>query len=236
MAVRSVAIGLTNQTAWPLQYVNGGLISSGLYGGGEWSSGLEAPRNIAAGATVNFGTESDGVLVGTEAWALYQILDNSPLQPDPNDPTGPDVPCTSWIYIYWDNPYEGSTSANFNIQTVLVNSSGNPVNSSTGPSVFTSKPLISQYECGTPPPYPASDGSDPSLNWGAVVPFVAPWSIFGDAANYPHAGYADLLRPKATDLVTWAKRNNTDLAKGVRVLNPPNGSLRALLQLPLAAA
>lgn len=179
MAVRSVAIGLTNQTAWPLQYVNGGLISSGLYGGGEWSSGLEAPRNIAAGATVNFGTESDGVLVGTEAWALYQILDNSPLQPDPNDPTGPDVPCTSWIYIYWDNPYEGSTSANFNIQTVLVNSSGNPVNSSTGPSVFTSKPLISQYECGTPPPYPASDGSDPSLNWRCCPVCCAMEHIWG---------------------------------------------------------
>jgi hypothetical protein len=235
MAVRSFVIELTNQTGSRLQLINGGPIPSGLYGGGEWSTGLNAPPSIEADASVNFGTESDGVLVGTEAWVLYQVLDNSPLQPDPNDPSGPLVPCTSWIYIHWDNPYEGgSTYANSTIVTVLVNSQGGPVNSNTGPSVFVSKPLISTYEIGSANAPQTSGSVRADVNWGDVVPFVAPWALFADGNIAPHGDAGWLARKKATDLGTWAKRNKADLAKGVRVLNPPTGSLRALLQLPLA--
>lgn len=238
MAVRSVAIVLINTTGFTLQLTNSGLSH------GEWTSGLQPPATIPNNDYANeeppfpvtFQSESDGFLTGTQGAAIYQVLDDSPYEPDPNNP-GSNMPIqvTSWIYLSWDNPYYGSTSCNAKIETQLVDLNDNPV---TPPPDFPNyQPPISIYEVGFA--MGPADGSTSDTNWGdlvfvPLVPFGAILAIFGDSGGIAHAVVNVLVRTKATDAITWAKRHNVDLTNGFRVLNPPNGSLRALFQLPPA--
>ena len=237
MAVRSVNITFLNYTGFMLQLTDSGLIPSGLYGGGEWSSGAQPPATIANGAQVSFQSESDGVMVGTQGAAIYKVLDTGPPQLDPNG-SGTQIQAWSWIYLCWDNPYAlGSTSFNTKIETSTTQDQPVDLNDNpTGTLDFPGqKPPISLYEVG-PVGGTGSDGTPADTNWGDAVPFVAFINLFGDENIVAHASVAAVVRPKATDAITWAKRNNVDLTKGFRVLNPPNGSLRALFQLPPASS
>jgi len=213
MAVRSFNIQFYNQTGFPLTNTGAGLSH------GEWSSNLSPPPSVAASgpsATPTFQSESDGIMTGTQGDAIYQVVDNSGT--------------TSSIYIGWDNPYMGSTSFKALISTVPIDSNGNPI-SSGGGSSFNATPSVSDYELSAGF-VGGGDGTDPGWNAGALVPFVEPLGIFLDAGNIPHAILGVVVSVKTTNLALWAKRRGYNLSKGVRVLNPPGGSLRALMQLP----
>src|SRR5580658_905319 len=248
MAVRSVGVVLINQTGYPLQLTNSGLSH------GEWSSSLQPPAEIANGDSayneppfpVTFQSEDDGIMTGTQGSAIYQVLDNNPTQPDPNNPgpNSPWIPVTSWIYLSWDNPYVGSTSFNSKMEVQQVDLNDSPVNPPAGGgSAFTFKLPISNYEVGYI--IGPADGSTSDTNWGDLVlvpyaygflPVIAIINLLGDSGGIANAIVNVLVRTKATDAITWAKRNNVDLTKGFRVifraLNVLDGSLRALFQLP----
>jgi hypothetical protein len=235
MATRSFNITLVNQTGWPLA-----LTPNCGFNDGEWSNGGQAPSNVAAGATVQFQSEDDGFLTGTDGYLTYQVLDNNPLQPDPNGGTD-EIPVTSWVYMHWDNPYSGTTQMNCHMSTVPLNSGGGPATSQDGSGTFNVATPVTLYEVGFTG-INRDDGDDPSLNGGTAagtsigVPLFPLFSIFANTGIEPHASVTLYLQLKATDLSAWAIRQGRDLSKGVRALNPPNGSLRALLSLPRAPA
>lgn len=87
LAARSVDVTFVNITPYNLNFVRGD-ISHGV-----WST--LPPSTIAPFSTVQFGSESDGILTGTEAEEIYQI-----------EFTGQEVG------IHWNNPYVGSNSYN----------------------------------------------------------------------------------------------------------------------------
>jgi len=224
MAVRSFNIAFSNQTSWPLQRVQT-----------ETSSGTLVDNvtltTIPAGQTFEFETEDDGVWTGTEAGVVYQVMDNSPQG------------TTTWILLNWQNPYIGTTTFNPKIFTYPIDANGSPLGNS-GPSSgsgsgFNIPPPISLYEC-TGGLVGGGDGTDPGYNFetyfasGLATPFFALGEILGNAGNIPNAQGAAVIAAKPFNLLAWTKRHKIDVSKGIRALNPPNRSLRALMQLPPA--
>lgn len=99
MAARSTAVTFTNSTHNTL------LIKVGEYlAHGEWST--EPPQAIGPGIQVQWGSESNGFLTGTEGWVRYYPV---PANTDSIGIPSP-APDAATIYIYWDNPYVGSNS------------------------------------------------------------------------------------------------------------------------------
>src|ERR1700761_4548311 len=81
------------------------LVGSGL-DHGEWSSGLTPPNELAPPVTaIDWQSESDGFLTGTQGWVRYY-----PISPGAKVPTN--VPDSETIWITWDDPYVGSNSYN----------------------------------------------------------------------------------------------------------------------------
>jgi hypothetical protein len=220
MAVRQFNVTIVNDTGYPLQQTAVSLDH------GEWSSNLTAPTTIAVGATAVFQSESDGIMTGTQGHAVYRVLDNNDI--------------TTWLYVTWDNPYVGTSTFNAVTSTVAVDAAGNPANPVQGG--FNSLPPESPYEVGFGTNATSNDGTVPTWNLGSLAPgFLGPAgvifdvvSIFADGGNVPNSAAYVQLALKATDYITWGKRHARDLSKGLRALNPPGGSLRALMQLPPA--
>jgi hypothetical protein len=212
MAVRSFNITFQNSSGWPLQ------LTTQYLDHGEWSDNLIAPNTVAAGATITFQSESDGVMTGTQGHVVYQVMDNSDGAFD----------ITTWVYITWNNPYAGTTSMNALTSTVPVDAAGNPaVSNSSGFSPPKSPYEQAHYLQG-------GDGTSPDWNPGAIVPIFDIGSIFADVGNIAHAQGLVQVTVKLTDYVAWGKRHRASLGNGLRALNPPNGSMRALMQLPPA--
>ena len=99
MSARSTAVTFTNGT----RNTSLLLVDSGL-AHGEWSS--EPPNVIGPGQDVNWGSQSDGFLTGTEGYVRY-----FPFPAGTDDVGVPSpVPDDATVYLYWDNPYIGSNS------------------------------------------------------------------------------------------------------------------------------
>jgi hypothetical protein len=116
---------------------------------GEWSTNMAAPGTIKTGQTVTFRTESDGFLTGTEAFVKYETGASSS-----------DGPQTE-LYIYWDNPYIGTTNA-----AAFATSGDVPVNggcSATTPSSSSS----SGSTFGPPPTAPTNYQVQPASGWSS---------------------------------------------------------------------
>lgn len=92
-ASRSVQIFFTNQTSQTLTLpANGASLSGGI-----WSAGLTPPSTIPGNSTVNWQSESDGFLTGTQGIATYVFADST---------TNTEFSVT----VSWDNPYDGSST------------------------------------------------------------------------------------------------------------------------------
>ena len=101
MAARSTNVTFTNNTHQTLLTRVDENLAHGI-----WST--EPPAQINPGEQVEWGSESDGFLTGTEGWVRYypSVLDTDSIGiPSP-------APDSATIYIYWDNPYAGSNSYN----------------------------------------------------------------------------------------------------------------------------
>lgn len=99
MAARSTAVTFVNNTQNTLLIK----VSENL-AHGEWSN--EPPNDIAPGAQVEWGSESNGFLTGTEGWVrYYPVSANTDSIGIPSP-----APDSATIYVYWDNPYVGSNS------------------------------------------------------------------------------------------------------------------------------
>jgi hypothetical protein len=72
---------------------------------GIWS--IHPPAKILPHTTVVFGSESSGLFTGTEGYVKYM-----------NDwsPTNNDCPEAPGIHLYWDNPYSGSNSHDWELE------------------------------------------------------------------------------------------------------------------------
>ena len=87
MASRSVQVHLINTTNSVLTLQESSLSS------GEWSQDDQPPSSIAAGEqNAQWGSESDGIMTGTEGYVIYTLGSGGNLQ------------------INWNNPYYGSNS------------------------------------------------------------------------------------------------------------------------------
>lgn len=214
MAVRSFVINFQNTLGSALQQVAQNLDH------GVWTDGIPAPSTVAAGATVSFQSESLGLATGTQGHVVYEVLDN-------NDGA---LQITSWVYITWDNPFAGgTTSLNALVSTVPVDAAGNPAE----PSNFAMTP--SPYEVGYGSPG-TLDGPSATWNAGALLNdwFDLAQAFGADDGIVPHAVVDVQLTAKSPDYLLWAKRHRVNLSNGLRALNPPQGSMRALMQLPPA--
>lgn len=85
MAVRSVKITLVNETKESLK-LNGDKILHGM-----WTT--KPPRKIEPFETVEWQSESNGILTGTEGWVEYSVSDGSGL-----------------AQFHWNNPYVGTNT------------------------------------------------------------------------------------------------------------------------------
>ncbi|HEY3008546.1 MAG TPA: hypothetical protein VGJ63_10870 [Micromonosporaceae bacterium] len=93
-AARSVVVTMKNDTPCLMELYN---FASPH---GEFIPGGEMPRSVMPGATVQWGTESNGFMTGTEAWGEF----------------------TMWycglnyalVHFHWNNPYVGSNSYDTN--------------------------------------------------------------------------------------------------------------------------
>jgi hypothetical protein len=102
MAARSAHVQLNVESMPNTQIV---LVGSGL-SGGEWSSGLQPPAALTgmAGTTsIEWQSESDGFLTGTQGWVRYY-----PVTPGGRAPASP--PDEDTIFMTWDVPYDGVNS------------------------------------------------------------------------------------------------------------------------------
>jgi len=82
------------------------LVGSGL-DHGEWSSGLVPPKVLAPPVTsLEWQSESDGFLTGTQGWVRYYPISPSGAKVPTN------VPDSETIWITWDDPYDGNNSYN----------------------------------------------------------------------------------------------------------------------------
>jgi hypothetical protein len=81
----------------------------------------------------------------------------------------------------------------------------------------------------------AGDGTDPRFNAGAFESVIFDLAAFGlDSDIVAHAQGFVQLTAKSPDYLLWGKRHRVNLSNGLRALNPPQGSMRALMQLPPA--
>lgn len=100
MAARSVHVQFNVEAMPNTKLV---LVGSGL-SHGEWSSGLQPPNSLTPPTTsVEWQSESDGFLTGTQGWVRYY-----PVTPGGNAPANP--PDQDTIYITWDDPYTGANA------------------------------------------------------------------------------------------------------------------------------
>ncbi|MBV9859945.1 MAG: hypothetical protein JO038_07575 [Alphaproteobacteria bacterium] len=98
MPERSFRVIITNQTSsnegFTLQQTTNHLC------GGEWTSGDWTPKaTIKPGDSGGLQSESDGFMTGTEGYVKYDVI----------GPAGR----AGMIYIYWDNPFYGTTHFRF---------------------------------------------------------------------------------------------------------------------------
>ena len=100
MAARTFEIHFENQSGFALRRRDHGT-SHGI-----WTN--EPPVDIAPGATVSWQSESHGILTGTEARVVYQILDRNVS----GALLGNNAPC---LTLSWVNPYIGSPDAHHSI-------------------------------------------------------------------------------------------------------------------------
>jgi hypothetical protein len=114
------------------------------------------------------------------------------------------------------------------VSTVPVDAAGNPAEPPP------STPYPSPYEVG----FGVPGGDGPSATWNAGA-LVNDWFDIAQAFGLndeivSHAEVNVQLGAKLPDLMLWAKRHRVNLSNGLRALNPPQGSMRALMQLPPA--
>jgi hypothetical protein len=118
MASRSVQISLANQTTTTLTLVPSGTSLSG----GIWSPNDSPPPTVAPGATVQFGSESNGLLTGTQGIATYSLAAGGNL------------------VLNWDNPFVGSFNAS-SVAPSGFSCDTNPSNANNASVKFTLAPL-----------------------------------------------------------------------------------------------
>jgi hypothetical protein len=239
MADRAYHISLTNYSGNTLT------LFSPKFCDGTWTSGEQAPYSIPTGQTVTFGVESDDALRGTEGYVIYTVPDSTT---DPNNSEG--KPAT-YLYIYWDNPYIGTTRAGSLVSTSDIDSTflqGNcsaqlyPASPGTSgyappPSVYQVAPASYWAQGNLSYIYPLSSGQGESGEAGgelaaSAIPVYGIYeffgSLFGNAGNMPDAVNAFVfgLQPKYFG-------NPASMAKFMhdRGLNMSNG-LRALIKNP----
>lgn len=172
MAVRAYTIIFANQSGNTLTLVSTNTCS------GEWSAGKAPPSSIPTGKTVTIGSESDGLLTGTEGYVVYSC-------PDP-------TAGVTQVYLYWDNPYIGTTRA------------GSLVSTSDIPSTFLQGNCSASYPdssgSGFAPP-PSSFVVQPTRGWtsetgGSNLNYIYPnsqgpgetgeaWKQFGSSLISP---------------------------------------------------
>jgi hypothetical protein len=169
MAVRQYTIQLANYSGNTLTLL------THKFCDGEWSSGMAAPSSIPTGRVVTFRAESDAVLRGTEGYVIYSCPDNS------NDPsiTSQDPAGTpTQLYVYWDNPYIGTTRAGVIVSTADIESTFLQGNCS---AQFPSTSSSSGSQFAPPPPPPSIFRVDPPSTWssetaGAGLNYIYPLS------------------------------------------------------------
>jgi hypothetical protein len=106
MARRSTSITFSNGTPVDLN-----LVGTAGPCHGSWTHNTTPPQTIASGSTASWGTESSGILTGTEAWVKYETTNINPNC----------IP--ELIYIHWDNPFvwgSGTNPIDFSVTTTDV--------------------------------------------------------------------------------------------------------------------
>jgi hypothetical protein len=89
-AARSVIVKVQNNSPATL------FLASATLSHGIWSDNMYPPQQIAPGANIQFASESQGFMTGTEGVATYTAIDLK--NPSQNGP----------IQLHWDDPYSGS--------------------------------------------------------------------------------------------------------------------------------
>ena len=234
MAVRAYTISFINHSGTTMTLMSSNTCS------GEWSAGKAPPSSIPSGSTVTIGSESDGFLTGTEGFVIYKCQD-------------PSAGVTQ-LYLYWDNPYIGTTRAGSLISTADISSiflQGNcsasyPDSSGSGfappPSSFVIQPASSwssETSGGTLSYlYPASSGAGETgeawkqLSSGLINPVFWFADVFGNVGNEPDAlnYFLFSLQPPPTGTPASMRKffidRGADLTKGLRelIIKPANSA------------
>lgn len=188
MAARQYTISFRNQSGSTLT-----LLSKNLCGG-EWTGGQAPPNSIPTGQSVAIGSQSDGTATGTEGYVIYVAGDGTQL------------------YIYWDNPFIGTTRAASLVSNVDIESNFLQGNCSasypSGGSTFSATPAFevvpaSEWEFNSGNAqidlsyiYPVTSGAlEAGLAWeqfaASAIPVYGLYefigSFFGDVGNMPAA-------------------------------------------------
>ena len=251
MAVRAYNITLANFSGKAITLAGQNLCH------GEWSANQAPPARIEVGQTVTFRSESDGIMTGCEGFVKYECPDGST---DPSiTPENLDGTPTE-LYLYFDNPYIGTTTAAAFVTTgdVAVNGGCSATTPSSSGSGFAPPPTVyrvapsSGWSGGTLSDlYPLSSGAGASGEaYGqfasGAIPVVGPIiylaDLFGNAGNMPDAvNYFQLsLQPQffgnPASIRKYMKDRGLDMSKGLRglTMNPkkdPVTSVRKMMEL-----
>ena len=138
MAARSTVVIFANTTHNTLLIK----VSEGL-SHGEWTA--EPPGEIGPGAQVQWSSESNGFLTGTEGWVRYLPVDANSDNIGIPSPT----PDSETVYIYWDNPYAGSNSYNEAAPPPYQVSQQGPGSGDNATVTFTLGGAYGPNTCGT---------------------------------------------------------------------------------------
>ncbi|MGN6107956.1 MAG: aegerolysin family protein [Kofleriaceae bacterium] len=121
-AARSTIVKITNNSSATL-FLGSATLSHGI-----WSDNMYPPQQIQPGASIQFASESQGFMTGTEGNALYTAIVLT------------DTSKNGSMSLHWDNPYAGSNAYGHSEPWFLnVSTSGGSGNNATWVVTITNK-------------------------------------------------------------------------------------------------
>lgn len=230
MSARTFLVQITNSTPFALTLTFDHLCH------GDWTPGLK-PRGdpdpsklINPGETVRWRSESAGIATGTEGYVKYTVMATEANFSN-------DI-----VYIYWDNPFVGKTTAKTSVTTADVDPDCDFDTNHPGGSEFPGDPSKFEINNTGVGDVGANDSWQvlPEVIAGAApittpLPQVIFWgNVIEGNVEQAGIGLTLSVMPNPVSMMMLVQQRGFNPSKGIRILAPnaPRISIKALLGIP----